>query len=109
MQDLVDIAANEFGNKAKVAAIENMADAGVDRSGFVTDEEPDRLLETSLILPFQLSLEVTAFTNTSESILKHSNDMNRTANQAYMHVHMPTYTDKAILASPHSAIYHTPV
>ena len=90
MQDLVDIATNEFENKAEIATSENMVDAIVTRNGFKVDEEIDRRLETVLILPSQLSLQVTSSRNAAESILKRSTDVNRTANTAYMHTCIPT-------------------
>ena len=91
MQDLVDIAANEFENKAEIPTSESKADAVVTKSAFMTDEEIDRRLETVLILQSQLSLEATASTNTAESILKHSSDVGRHANQAYIHTDIQTY------------------
>ena len=84
MQDLVDIATNEFESKAEIATSENMVDAIVTRSGFKVDEETDRRLETTLILPSQLSLQVTSSRSAAESILKHSTDVNRKASKAYM-------------------------
>ena len=77
MQDLVDIATNEFENKAEIATSENMVDAIVTRNGVKVDEEIDRRLETVLILPSQLSLQVTSSRNAAESILKRSSDVNR--------------------------------
>ena len=90
MQDLVDIATNEFENKAKIATSENMVDAIVTRNGFKVDEEIDRRLETVLILPSQLSLQVTSSRNAAESILKRSSDVNRKCTKAYMHTCIPT-------------------
>ena len=99
MLDLVDIAANEFESKVEIATCEHMADDAVNRNSFVTDEEPYRILETSLILPFHLSLEATASTNTAESILKHSSDINRKANQACMRTHIPTCRQSDAISS----------
>ena len=90
MQDLVDIAANEFENKAEIATSENMVDAIVNTSGFKVDEEIDRRLGTVLILPSQLSLQVTSSRNAAERILKRSNDVNRNWTKAYMHTCIPT-------------------
>ena len=90
MQDLVDIATNEFESKAEIATGENMVDAIATRSGFKVDEEIDRRLETILVLPSQLSLQATFSRNAAKSFLKHSNDVNRKANKAYMHTYIPT-------------------